>query len=330
MYDTGTDGGNADGFAVGGETSLPGPGMEFTGCRAWNNSDDGFDVWKAAHTVKITNCYSFKNGNHSGDGNGFKLGINKTDEDRHILKNCIAWKNRENGFDYNDNTLPQTLYNCTAYNNKRNYKFGNIGGGPEIHNLQNCISAITEADDYLLPSIIDSNINSWNYIPPNANDIIMDNFISTDDNIISGKRNSDGSIPESDFLRLKERSLFIDAGIDVGLPFNGDAPDLGAFESEYALNIKKTDIGTKEIIKLSSYPNPTNGNTVVSYNLPPANNRGKLTVYNILGKKVKSFILNNNCGSFTISTGDLPSGIYIYVIKTVTNISSVKKIIVVK
>jgi hypothetical protein len=37
-------------------------------------------------------------------------------------------------------------------------------------------------------------------------------------------------LPALDFLRLKAGSHLIDAGVDVGLPFNGTAPDLGAFE----------------------------------------------------------------------------------------------------
>jgi hypothetical protein len=31
---------------------------------------------------------------------------------------------------------------------------------------------------------------------------------------------------------LLPTSPVIDAGIDVGLPYNGDAPDMGAFETE--------------------------------------------------------------------------------------------------
>ncbi|MFQ6036902.1 MAG: ankyrin repeat domain-containing protein [Sedimentisphaerales bacterium] len=47
---------------------------------------------------------------------------------------------------------------------------------------------------------------------------------------MTGQRNPDGSLPESDFLRLAPGSDAIDAGTDVGLPFVGKAPDLGAFE----------------------------------------------------------------------------------------------------
>ncbi len=37
-------------------------------------------------------------------------------------------------------------------------------------------------------------------------------------------------LPDIDFLRLRENSDLIDKGTNVGLPYNGDAPDLGAFE----------------------------------------------------------------------------------------------------
>ena len=40
----------------------------------------------------------------------------------------------------------------------------------------------------------------------------------------------DGSLPTLDFMRLVAGSHLINAGVDVGLPFIGSAPDLGAFE----------------------------------------------------------------------------------------------------
>ncbi len=44
-------------------------------------------------------------------------------------------------------------------------------------------------------------------------------------------RLADGSLPLIDFLHLAPGSHLIDAGTNVGLPFNGTAPDLGAFET---------------------------------------------------------------------------------------------------
>src|SRR3954470_8566421 len=46
-----------------------------------------------------------------------------------------------------------------------------------------------------------------------------------------GPRQADGSLPAIDFLKLAPGSHLIDAGVNVGLPYNGLAPDLGWFES---------------------------------------------------------------------------------------------------
>jgi MYXO-CTERM domain-containing protein len=45
-----------------------------------------------------------------------------------------------------------------------------------------------------------------------------------------GPRQPDGSLPNLDFLRLREGSPLIDKGTDVELEFAGAAPDLGALE----------------------------------------------------------------------------------------------------
>jgi hypothetical protein len=43
-------------------------------------------------------------------------------------------------------------------------------------------------------------------------------------------RQADGSLPSIDFFRLAAGSHLIDAGMDVGIPFNGLAPDIGWVE----------------------------------------------------------------------------------------------------
>jgi hypothetical protein len=43
-------------------------------------------------------------------------------------------------------------------------------------------------------------------------------------------REPDGSLPANGFARLVAGSDLIDKGVDVGLPYTGSAPDLGAFE----------------------------------------------------------------------------------------------------
>jgi len=315
MFDSGTDGGNADGFSINGQDYDLGSGNKMTGCRAFNNSDDGFDVWKASYPVEITNCYSFNNGNHSGDGNGFKLGVNKTSDDKHVLKNCVAWGNKQNGFDYNDNTLPQTLYNCTAYNNFRNYKFSNIGGGPTIDDIQNCISITTTEDDVLLQTIIDNNTNSWNLVSANQANVVSDNFISTDDIVISGQRNIDGTIPDSDFLKLKNYSIFIDSGVDVGLPYNGVAPDFGAFETPTTIKVRNVETNVYNI-----YPNPATNFICINTSKSTYN----YYIIDVFGSVVK--LLRSNNKSQIINIKNLQKGIYFLIIDTKQG-NAVKKFI---
>jgi hypothetical protein len=58
-------------------------------------------------------------------------------------------------------------------------------------------------------------------------------FVSIDPNLAYGPRNADGSLPKIAFMRLAPGSDLIDGGtIDANLPlpYNGSAPDLGAFE----------------------------------------------------------------------------------------------------
>ena len=74
-------GGNVDGFgchpnSTGSTSNL------FKGCRAWLNSDDGFDLINAFTSVTFDSCWAFYNGYSGtvdhlvsrGDGNGFKSG----------------------------------------------------------------------------------------------------------------------------------------------------------------------------------------------------------------------------------------------------------------
>lgn len=44
-------------------------------------------------------------------------------------------------------------------------------------------------------------------------------------------RPADGGLPVLPDLRLASSSTLIDKGVNVGLPFLGSAPDLGAFEA---------------------------------------------------------------------------------------------------
>jgi len=135
-YDTKALGGNADGFAA--KVNI-GPGNSFTGCRAWDNSDDGWDLFPkeadGTYPVTITHCLSYHNGYHNGvaagNGNGFKLGSDVTAGANHVIKNSIAVNNRSKGFDQNHNQGKVTVDHCSSANNLADefsfYEFTNGG-----------------------------------------------------------------------------------------------------------------------------------------------------------------------------------------------------------
>ncbi len=228
-FDPHNGGENADGFAA--KFNMLGPGNVFDGNRAWGNSDDGWDMWEAANGVVVRNSWAFDNGKDiwnvgsgfNGDGNGFKLGQNSGD---HLLTNVLAWSNQVRGIDVNGNGTGVRVYHSTVYDSGRNWQFDETAAQTQnLHDLRNNISFAGSSSDQFLSGVDDS-FNTWNGIPVSASD-----FISLDDAVARGPRQSDGGLPLSGFLRLKPTSNLVDRGSEVGLPCYGAAPDLGAFEA---------------------------------------------------------------------------------------------------
>jgi fibronectin type 3 domain-containing protein len=224
-YDSLNLGENADGFAT--KFGL-GTGNILRGCRSWNNSDDGYDCWNTdppSESVTFDRCWAFRNGidrwgagsGFNGDGNGFKLGAGAG---AHVLINCLAYDNPHNGIDVNGNTSGVLVYNCTCLlNSGRNFYFDEHNSAHVLRNNMSHLGSVLMYDE------IDDQYNSWNgFTITNAD------FASLDSTGIDGPRQADGSLPELSFARLSAASAAIDAGVDVGLPYEGAAPDLGAYE----------------------------------------------------------------------------------------------------
>ena len=120
-YDAGFE--DADGFAA---KLTIGEGNVFDGCIAYNNADDGWDLYAKVETgaigsVVIKNCVAYGNGfipgiaGKTGNGNGFKLGGSSL-TGKHQLINCYAFYNLAKGID--SNSCPDIIVeNCTSYNN---------------------------------------------------------------------------------------------------------------------------------------------------------------------------------------------------------------------
>jgi hypothetical protein len=245
-------GGNADGFAPKMDV---GTGNYFYGCRSWQNSDDGYDAYPSSDanmTTTFENCWSFKNGylkdansTVHGNGNGFKMGGGYY---RHnaILKNCLTFNNFAKGFDQNHNVGSMTLYNCTACNNGgNNFNIYDPLASGKTATITNCTYYSTNGKSYNLASFVIQTTNNWSTSSAY--------FVNTTDTAAAyGPRKADGSLPDITFMHLAAGSPLIDAGTNVGLPYNGSAPDLGCFETS----------GSPP--GAASSPTPANGATGIS------------------------------------------------------------------
>ena len=172
----------------------------------YGNSDDGVDTWRSTNTL-VENVISHDNGRGAyGNGNGIKAGGGAGNEHT-MVRNSIAFNNRAAGFDENSG-WDVHFYNNTAFGNG-GYAF--IGGSTTV--LRNNIAY--DGAPGMWGS--DSASNSWDL------GISDPGFNSTDPG-------------QASFLSLRSDSPAIAAGTDVGLPYSGAAPDLGAlpYQTTYA------------------------------------------------------------------------------------------------
>jgi len=228
------------------------------GCRAWNNSDDGFDNWANDGTVYYENCWSFHNGYRrdyttlAGDGSGFKMGIgySPTTSLRRKLTFCIAADNSHGGFVENNNLVRFDFINCTSYNNAENFYMGYWSPSNGIHNYTNCISA-NHSNDIMTSSNNTFVTNSWNgFTVTNAD------FQSTGSwTELSVARKSDGSLPDVNYLKLAPGSDMIGKGTNVM-----GTSDLGALPYSAPSNIPPAaNAGTDKTITLPTSSVTLNG-----------------------------------------------------------------------
>ncbi len=238
------DNGDADGFAPKLDV---GTDNYFYGCRAWQNSDDGWDGYlRGADNVNtvVENSWCFangylKNGNpSSGNGNGYKMGGGDTGNVANLAHNftliqSLAFNNRVKGFDQNNNRGSMTLHNCSAYMNGTNYSIPSLINSGDTAEVINCAALGNYGS---LSGTVAQQTNSWQspFI------VTADDFISIDTLGVRGPRKADGSLPDINFLHLAEGSDLIDGGTDVGLPYAGSAPDLGAFENGLNVPVELT------------------------------------------------------------------------------------------
>lgn len=254
------DGQNSDGFGVHYQTT--GTPTVFRGCRAWWNSDDGWDFISQEVPVVVENCWAYMHGYAnsgtkrpgSGNGNGFKAGSSQTGI-RHTIRNSVAWKNAAAGFYANHSSGGNDWFNNTSYNNGVQFNLlastwdasgnrtdGVVLTGSKAHVMRNNIGFPNKNSNM---TGVDSKFNSWDLgITPSSAD-----FLSVSDSGFTASRQPDGSLPDIPFLKLRAGSPWIDKGLDVGLRYQGVAPDLGAYERASISSAKAQTRGASQIAK---------------------------------------------------------------------------------
>ena len=235
----GISAGNTDGFGC----HSAGSGNVFRGDRSWGNSDDGYDcINNTGGGVTFDHCWAYDNGRLDGNKNGFKVGgFGNTGgpfpnpPPVHTVEFCLSANNGANGF-YANHQPGQAAnwYNNTAYNDHGDFNMleaidttpanSSVPGTREImhNNLAYVGTTISQFNES--GSMVSDNSFT---LPLTVN---AADFLSLDASQMTLPRNADGSLPDITFMHLAPGSDLIDAGQNVGLPYQGAAPDLGAFE----------------------------------------------------------------------------------------------------
>lgn len=237
-------GGNVDGFGF--HVRQGSVNNVFRGCRAWFNSDDGFDSINTSEALLIENCWAFYNGygrkfESLGDGNGFKVGgyaYAPADRlpkviPRHRVIGCIAARNKASGFYANHQVGGIDFIHNSAYRNRCNFNMlgrlrdpakdvpgyghvlkNNLGmnGGKELDQIDRAQCEVSHNSFDLGKLLTTRDVESL------------------DETQLMRPRQANGDLPVIDFLKPSAGSPLMDAGVDVGRPFRGRKPDIGAIE----------------------------------------------------------------------------------------------------
>jgi Right handed beta helix region len=233
-YTSNGAGQSADGF--GAHVSAGKPGNVFRGCRAWANSDDGFDLINAYSSVTIENSWAWQQGYlpgtrvplPAGNGNGFKAGgyggVYVANGVKHIVRFSVAFQNKAAGFYANHHPLAVDFVHNTGFQNRPDFNMLGIGPAGEaisVGNLQNNIAVGPNPLANSNPA--GEKNNSWN-LPLRLD---AADFLSLSTTGWDAPRQADGSLPVLRSLRPAAAGALAKASLDAGIQ-----PILGALSAE--------------------------------------------------------------------------------------------------
>ncbi|GGB18052.1 right-handed parallel beta-helix repeat-containing protein [Puia dinghuensis] len=220
-------GGNTDGFGC--HPAAGGKGNIFRGCRAWFNSDDGYDVINSHEATTFDHCWAFYNGftpdfTSEGDGNGFKgggYGHRPASEipdpiPQTTVQFCVAVRNKASGFYSNHHPAGGFWYNNTAYKNNIDFNMlnrepngDNINVPGFKHVLKNNLGYKGSRELANIDTAACTLTNNSFDSPQTLTDA---DFISLDESQLTAPRQAGGSLPDITFLHPKPTSPFATMG----------------------------------------------------------------------------------------------------------------------
>ena len=265
-------GGNADGFADKQHSGAP---NHYIGCRAWNNSDDGWDFFDRVTTGEtiIEQSICYKNGpayydmrNHpryqtdkawfdqfatprtvvDADGNTVTVSLDR-------YPNMGNGNGFKMGGNYSSHQI--MVHHCLAVaNTVKGFDQNNNDGTMRVYNNTGYLNGYDFGFTTAYGTLSIQNCLSYKSKNANATQsaktlvnlynswnisgltVNASDFLSLDTTQILAARQADGSLAEGTLLRLAAGSPLIDAGTDVGLTYTGAAPDLGCYETDGILH----------------------------------------------------------------------------------------------
>ena len=338
-YDTDSNGGDADGFAC---KMHNGIGNRFIRCRAWDNSDDGWDLYETDYAVKIIECWAWGSGraenfgwandtgSFMGNGNGVKMGGNGTggsSEGIHEAWNCVAFNCNKTGsvkgFDQNSHNGGEKLVNCLAFGCGYDFMFEKSSTNCEYYNNV-CFGNIEIAGGINSNNaMLSTSDKAWTNV---IRGFGASDYVSLSEGDAKAPRGADGSMPTK-FARLKSGSVLVDKGLPYYLPYTtefpwlkqeiyGAARDLGPYE----LQEGPIKTGLQIILKmdvnmnLSVSPNPCRNEAIIKFSTELSGN-ATLNILNLNGQLInKAYQGQADAGAdyyIPVSVSDLQNGAYL-------------------
>ncbi|MBR7927629.1 hypothetical protein KBI51_05510 [Aerococcaceae bacterium zg-ZUI334] len=191
---------NADGFAA---KITVGEGNIFRGDMAYNNIDDGWDLFAKLENgvigvVTIEDSIAYRNGSNlegtvQADGNGFKLGGDGIAVP-HILRHSLSFDNDADGVTSNSNPAVN-VYNTISVKNKgTNLSLYGKGKATVTSKVNGLITLDAgKKDVYGNDEVLAGERNYINGVNPKGEKVLDDWFVHTDTSRVP-LRNEDGSI----------------------------------------------------------------------------------------------------------------------------------------